>query len=199
MEKQEERIRHLFGMRIEAKMAMADALSPIIAKAGKQLVNCLLNDNKIVLCGYGGSAANCLHFSSAMMNSCDVDRPPLPVITLSTDPAIFSGLSNGAQSDLVFARQIQALGQQGDLLIALTTSGNSNGIFQAITAAHYRGMDVIVLNGRDGGLLMNHIGPEDTELRVGGENTAAIREMHLFILHCFCDLIDQSLFGQMTE
>lgn len=198
MEQLEERVRHRFGTSIETKMIMADALSAPIALAGQLLVNCLLKDNKIMLCGYGGSAANCLHFSSAMMNSIDIERPPLPVITLSTDIAILSGLSNAVHSDMLFARQIQALGLQGDVLLALTTSGNSDGILQAITAAHDRGMDVIVLNGGDGGLLVNHLGPEDIEIRVAGEKTAPIREMHLFILHCFCDLIDQSLFGQMT-
>lgn len=198
MEQLEERVRLLFGTSLETKMTLADTLSSPIASAGKRLVNCLLQDNKILLCGHGGSAANCLHFSAAMINHFEVERPPLPVITLSTDVSIMSGIANEGHSELIFARQIQALGQQGDILIPLTTSGNSNGILHAIDAAHDRGMDIIALNGRDGGPLVNHLGPEDIELRVPGDHSALIREMHLFILHCFCDLIDQSLFGQMT-
>ncbi len=198
MEQLEERVRHLFGMSIEAKMTLADTLASPIATAGQRLVDCLLRDNKILLCGHGGSAANCLHFSAALMNHFEVDRPPLPVITLSADVSILSGIANEGHSELLFARQIQALGQQGDLLLTLTTSGNSNGILHAIDAAHDRGIDIIALNGREGGLLVNHLGPEDIELRVPGDHPALIREMHLFILHCFCDLIDQSLFGQMT-
>lgn len=197
MEQFEDQVRQLFGISIETKMAMAETLSASIAKAAQRLVSCLLQDNKILLCGHGGSAANCLHFSAAMMNHFDVERPPLPVIALSSDVSIASGLANDGNNFLVFARQIQALGQQGDLLLALTTSGNSNGILQAINAAHDRGMDVIALNGRDGGLLVNHLGPEDIEIRVPGDHTAPIQEIHLFILHCFCFLIDQSLFSQI--
>lgn len=197
MEQLEERVRHLFGMSIETKMALAESLSSPIAAAGQRLVNSLLKDNKILLCGHGGSAANCLHFSAAMINHFEVERPPLPVMALSSDAGILSGAMNEGHGDLLFARQIQALGQQGDLLITLTTSGNSNGILQAVDAAHDRGMDIIALNGRDGGLLVSHLGPEDIELRVPGAHSALIREMHLFILYCFCDLIDQSLFGSM--
>ena len=193
----EDRVRHLFGVSIEAKIAVADTLSSVIAKAGLRLVNCLLNDGKILLCGNGGSAANCLHFTTAMLNHFDVERPPLPAISLSTDISVLTAVINEGHYDQVFARQIQALGQEGDVLLALSTSGNSNNILQAVNAANDRGMDTIALSGRDGGVLSNHLGPEDIELRVLGDTSARIRETHLFILHCFCDLIDQSLFGQM--
>ena len=192
----EDRVRHLFGAAIETKIAVADNLSALIAKAGERLVQCLLNDGKILLCGSGGSAANCLHFSTALINHFEVERPALPVIALTTDSALLTSVANDSH-DQVFARQIQALGQEGDVLLVLSTSGNANSILQAVNAANDRGMDTIVLNGRDGGVLANHLGPEDIELRVQADNAARIREMHLFILHCFCDLIDQSLFGQM--
>lgn len=195
MEQLEERIRQRIGHQIETQMTLADSLSAPIAQAANQLVNCLLQDNKILLCGHAGSAANCLHFSAAMLNHFDVERPPLPVITLSTDISIMSNIANEGCGELLFARQIQALGQQGDVLITLSTSGNANSITQAIDAAHDRGIDIIALNGRDGGRLADHLGPEDIELRVPGDHPALIREMHLFILHCFCDLIEQSLFG----
>ncbi|KTC64853.1 DnaA initiator-associating factor for replication initiation (plasmid) [Legionella adelaidensis] len=193
----EERIRQLFGISIEMAIAVADTLSPDIARAGKRLVDCLLNDNKILLCGNGGSAANCFHFASAMINCYEVERPPLPVIALTNDFGSLSAIANMGNADHIFSRQIQALGQEGDVLIVLSTNGNSNNLLQAIGAANDRGMDTIALNGRDGGVLTNHLGPEDIELRVPGDSAAQIRETHLFILHCFCDLIDQSLFGQM--
>ncbi|ARG98776.1 D-sedoheptulose-7-phosphate isomerase [Legionella micdadei] len=196
MSQMEDRVRQLFGISIEAKIAVADTLSAQIAKAGLRLVNCLLNDGKILVCGSGGSAANSLHFASAMINHFEVERPPLPVIAL-TDIASLTSVANDGHYDQVFARQIQALGQEGDVLLVLSTSGNADCILQAVNAANDRGMDTIALSGRDGGVLANHLGPEDIELRIQGDNDARIRETHLFILHCFCDLIDQSLFGQM--
>lgn len=193
----EERVRHLFGVQIETKMAVADALSDSIAKAGQRLVNCLLSDGKILICGNGASSANCLHFSSAMLNHFEVERPSLPVVNLSADSICLSSFANEHHYAQVFARQIQALGQEQDVLVLLTTSGNSDSLIHALQAAKERGMDAIILSGRDGGVLANHLGPEDIELRVSSDNAARIRELHLFILHCFCDLIDQSLFSQV--
>lgn len=192
----EDRIRHLFGVNIESKIAMADTMSIDIARAAQRLVTCLLNDNKIFLCGNGGSAANCLHFSAAMLNHFDVERPPLPVIALTTDIPVMTAIANEGHYEQIFARQIQALGQENDVLIALSTTGNSSSVLNAVNAANEKGIDTIALIGRDGGVLANHLGPEDVELRVPGDTAARIRETHLFILHCFCDLIDQSLFGQ---
>lgn len=195
----EDRVSQLLGISMETKMATVDTLSALIAKAGLRLVNCLLNDGKILLCGNGGSAANCLHFSSAMLNHFDVERPPLPVMPLFGDTSSLTAIAHDSHYDHVFARQIHAFGQEGDVLLVLSTSGNADSILNAVNAANDRGMDTIALSGRDGGVLANHLGPEDIELRVVADNTARIREVHLFILHCFCDLIDQSLFGQMLE
>lgn len=192
-----ERVRHLFTINIEAKIALVDTVSEMIAEAGQRLANCLLNDGKIFLGGNGGSAANCQHFSTAMLHHFDVERPPLPVITLSADATALTAIANENHYEQIFARQIQALGHDQDMLIVLTTTGNANSILHAINAAHDRGMDVIALNGRDGGLLANHLGPEDLEIRIPGDTAAHVREMHLFVLHCFCDLIDQALFGQV--
>lgn len=197
MTQMEERVKHLFGISIDVKITAADAMAATIAKASKRLIKCLLNDGKIILCGNGGSAANCLHFSAAMLNRLEVERPALPVISLVSDQGTLSAVGNDGHFDQVYARQIQALGHEGDVLLALTTSGNADNILQAVNAANDRGMDTIALSGRDGGMLANHLGPEDIELRVAADNAARIRETHLFILHCFCDLIDQSLFGQM--
>ena len=192
-----DRVKHLFGMQIEIKMAVADALSDSIAKAGQRLVNCLLSDGKILICGNGASSANCLHFSSMMLNHFEVERPSLPVFNLCADPVCLSSFANDHHYAQIFARQIHALGQEKDVLLLFTTSGNSDSLMQAVQAANERGMDSIVLSGKDGGVLANHLGPEDIELRVATDNAARIRELHLFILHCFCDLIDQSLFSQI--
>lgn len=197
MVQMEERVRHLFGVNIETKIAVADALSDTIAKAGQLLVNCLLNEGKILLCGNGGSSANCMHFVSSMCNHFEVERPSLPVFSLCSDVVNLSSFANDNHYSQIFARQIQALGQERDVLILLTTSGNSDSMLHALQAANERGMDTIALSGRDGGVLANHLGPEDIELRVESDSAARIRELHLFILHCFCDLIDQSLFSQV--
>lgn len=197
MVQMEERVRHLFGINIETKIAIADVLSESIARAGHRLVNCLLADGKILICGNGGSSANCMHFASAMLNHFEVERPSLPVFNLCSDATGLSSFANENHFSQVFARQIHALGQENDVLLLLTTSGNSDSILHALHAANERGMDTIALSGRDGGVLANHLGPEDIELRVTSDSSARIREMHLFILHCFCDLIDQSLFGQV--
>jgi D-sedoheptulose 7-phosphate isomerase len=191
-----ERVRHLFGLSIETKIAVADALSDEIAKAAQRLVNCLLSNGKILICGNGCSSANCMHFASAMLNHFEVERPALPVYNLCGDATNLSSFANENHFNQIFARQIQALGQEQDVLLLLTTTGNSDSILQALQAANERGMDTITLSGRDGGVLASHLGPEDLELRVMSDNSARIRELHLFILHCFCDLIDQSLFGQ---
>jgi D-sedoheptulose 7-phosphate isomerase len=199
MSQMEERIKMLFANSIEAKLSLADILPEIIAKAGRKLVNCLLNDGKILVCGNGGSAANGLHFTAAMLNLFEIERPALPVITLASDPVILSSIAQHGHYDNVFARQIHALGQEKDILLILSASGNSSSLLQAINAANERNMDMIALNGHEGGILASHLGPEDIEIRVNSDNSARIREMHLFILHCFCDLIDQALFGQILE
>jgi D-sedoheptulose 7-phosphate isomerase len=193
----EERVRYLFGMHIETQMAIVDSLSDVIAKAGQRLVNSLLGDGKILVCGNGGSAANAMHFTHAMLHHFEVERPSLPVFHLSADPTVLSAFANENHFSQMFARQIHALGQEKDLLLLLTTSGNSDNLLHAMQAAKEKGMDSILLSGRDGGILANHLGSEDIELRIISDNTARIRELHLFILHCFCDLIDQSLFGQL--
>lgn len=194
----DEKVKNLFGMSIEAKMQAADSLSEQIAKATQRLIDCLLNDGKILICGHGGSAANCQHFTSSMMNYFEVERPSLPVINLASDNATLTSFASDNNYDQVFARPILSLGQERDILIILTTSGNSDTVLNALHAADERGMDTIALNGRDGGVLANHLGPEDIELRVEDANAARIREVHFSILNCFCGLIDQSLFGQET-
>ena len=191
------RVRTLFEESIQAKIAAADALPEQIVKAAERLVECFVHDHKIIICGHGGSAANSLHFSSAMLHHFECERPGLPVINLSSDSTVLSGFGQEGHFEQAYARQIQALGQSGDWLMILCTAGQSMSLLNAVHAAHERGMDVLALTGQDGGMLANHLGPEDIELRVGGHSAAHVRDMHLFILHCFCDLIEHALFGQM--
>lgn len=197
MMQMEERVKHLFGLTLEIKMAVADALAEQVAKAGQRLVDCLLNEGTVFICGNGGSSANCMHFSSAMLNHFEVERPSLPVINLCADSSHLSSFANENHYNQAFARSIHALGKEQDVLLMLTTTGNSDSLLYAVQAASERGMDTVALSGRDGGVLSNHLGPEDIELLVPVDNSARIREVHLFILHCFCDLIDQSLFSQV--
>ena len=198
MKQLDDRVRFLFETHIAEKISLIDSLSLSIAQAGKYLVNCLLNDGKILVCGNGGSAANALHFSTALLNHFEVERPPLPVITLGADAPLLTSIMTETHAEQVFSRQIQAFGQENDILLAISTTGNASNMLHAVNTAHEKGMDVIVLSGRDGGLLVNYLSPKDLELRVPGDSAARIRETHLFILHCFCDLIDQCLFGQLS-
>lgn len=194
----EEKIRQTFGSAIETKMAAAEAMPPKIAQAAERMVQCLLAGCKILSCGNGGSAGDAQHFSSELLNRYETERPSLPAIALTTDSSTLTAIANDYHYNQVFAKQIQGLGLEGDLLLAITTSGNSDSIVRAIESAHERGMDVIALTGRNGGLVTSHLGPDDIELRVPSDITARIQEIHLVIIHCLCELIDLRLFGQLA-
>jgi D-sedoheptulose 7-phosphate isomerase len=193
-----ERIQQSFGMSIETKISAADVLPAVIAKATEAMVSCLLSEGKILSCGNGGSAGDAQHFSSEMLNRFETERPSLPAIALSTDTSTLTAIANDYHYDQVFSKQILALGQKGDILLAITTSGNSASIINAVEAAHDRDVDVIALTGRDGGVLANHLGPDDIEIRVPSTSTARIQEVHLTVIHSLCDCIDQRLFGQLA-
>lgn len=193
-----ERIRALFSEDIEHKIGLVDVLSHRIAAAGQYLIDCLLADGKIFIAGHGGSAANCLHFSAAMLHCLQVDRPSLPVINLAGNGVWSSLIADNGRSDLIFSQQIQALAQTNDIVMVLSTTGRSKAVHHAIKAAHDKQLRVIALSGRDGGELDSLLDNQDLELRIPGHSNARIRETHLFVLHCFCDLIDRSLFGWDT-
>ena len=194
----EERIKQLFGFSIEAKIAAADVLPEKIAQAAERMVQCLLQEGKILSCGNGGSAGDAQHFSSELLNRFETERPSLPAMALTTDSSTLTAIANDYHYDQVFSKQVSGLAHSKDLLLAITTSGNSKSIINAVEAAHEREVDVIALTGRDGGVLANHLGPEDIEIRVPHESTARIQEVHLTVIHCLCDSIDQRLFGQLA-
>ena len=184
------RIRQLFQASIETKQQALEVLPPYIEQASLVMVNALLNEGKILSCGNGGSAGDAQHFSSELLNRFERERPSLPAVALTTDSSTITSIAN----DYSY-KQIRALGQPGDVLLAISTSGNSANVIQAIQAAHDREMLVVALTGRDGGGMASLLLPEDVEIRVPSKITARIQEVHLLAIHCLCDLIDRQLFG----
>lgn len=189
------RIKQLFTDSIETKTRAMDVLGPSIEQASQLMVNSLLNEGKLLSCGNGGSAGDAQHFSSELLNRFERERPSLPAIALTTDSSTITSIANDYSYDEVFSKQIRALGQPGDVLLAISTSGNSSNVLQAIQAAHDRDMLVVALTGRDGGAMASLLLPEDVEIRVPARSTARIQEVHLLAIHCLCDLIDRQLFG----
>lgn len=191
-----QRIQDNFAASIEAKIAAADQLPDAIARAAEKMVKCLLDGHKILICGNGGSAADAQHFSAELLNRFERERPNLPAIALTTDTSTITSIGNDYHFDEIFSRQLRALGQPGDVLIALSTSGQSANIQHTIEAAQAKNIPVVALTGKDGGVIAQGLTESDVEVRVPTNSTARIQEVHIFILHCFCDLIDEELFGQ---
>jgi len=189
------RIQKLFRDSIETKRQATEVLIPHIDLASQVMVAALLNEGKILTCGNGGSAGDAQHFSSELLNRFERERPSLPALALTTDTSTLTSIANDYSYNEVFSKQIRALGQPGDILLAISTSGNSANVIQAIQAAHDREMTVVALTGRDGGGMASLLLPEDVEIRVPAKVTARIQEVHLLVIHCLCDQIDQQLFG----
>jgi D-sedoheptulose 7-phosphate isomerase len=186
------RVRRHFEESIATKQA-AIGLAPVIAAASATMTRCLLEDGKILSCGNGGSAADAQHFSSELLNRFELERPGLPALALTTDSSTLTSIANDYAFVEVFAKQVRALGQPEDVLLAISTSGNSENIVRAIHAAHERGLRVVALTGRDGGAIASALADGDIEIRVPAERTCRIQEVHLLIIHCLCDLIDAEL------
>ncbi|MDH4106912.1 MAG: phosphoheptose isomerase [Gammaproteobacteria bacterium] len=191
----ETRVREHFAESISTKQAAADAVSASIAIAGQLMGQALLDDGKILSCGNGGSAGDAQHFSSELLNRFEMERPGLPAIALTTDSSTLTSIANDYAYEDIFAKQVRALGRGNDILLAISTSGNSENVNRAIVAAHERGMRVIALSGRDGGRMAGLLSGEDVEIRVPAKRTARIQEVHLLVIHCLCDLIDTALLG----
>lgn len=191
-----ERIIGHFGASIETKMLSAEELPPYIEQAGQVMVQSLLTGGKILSCGNGGSAGDAQHFSSELLNRFERERPSLPAIALTTDSSTVTSIANDYSYNEVFSKQIRALGNPDDVLLAISTSGNSANVIQAIQAAHEREMTVVALSGKDGGGMASLLTADDVEIRVPSDVTARIQEVHLIAIHCLCDFIDCSLFGE---
>lgn len=190
-----DRIRKHFEESIQTKMQAVDSLAQPIADAAQALVECLVNDGKILICGNGGSAADSQHFAAELINRFEIERPGLAAIALTTDSSILTSIANDYNFNQVFSRQVRALGMSGDMLIAISTSGNSINVVEAIYAARERDMRTIALTGREGGTIGEILEEGDYHLCVHSDSTARTQEVHLLILHCLCDAIDHLVLG----
>lgn len=190
-----DRVRQHFNDSIQTKILALDNLAESIVSAGKMMAQCLLDNHKILSCGNGGSAGDAQHFSAELLNRFETERPSLPAIALTTDTSTLTSIANDYSYNEVFSKQIKALGQPGDILLAISTSGNSRNVIEAIHAAHDRNLYVIALTGREGGEMATLLQPQDLEIRVPSPVTSRVQETHLLVIHCLCDLIDRQLFG----
>jgi D-sedoheptulose 7-phosphate isomerase len=191
----DQRIITLFHESIEAKMHAGEYLAPLICEASTMIVHSLLNESKLLVCGNGISAANAQILTANLVDRFERERPGLPAITLGSDFTTQSSIANDYSYNEIFAKQVRALGQPGDLLILISTSGNSSNLIQAVAAAHDRDMQVVALTGRDGGDISAILDVNDIELCVPVDSRIRIHEIHLLSIFCLCDLIDQQLFG----
>ena len=188
-----------FSESIEAKQQAMKALVPNISKAGVLLAERINIGAKILACGNGGSAADAQHFSAELINRFEVERRPLPAIALTTDTSTITSIGNDYHFDLIFSKQVEALANSKDVLLAISTSGNSANIIEAIKAAHRKGTTIIALTGNTGGRINNILNPEDIHICVPNNKTSRIQEVHILVIHCLCDLIDKLLFSNNTN
>lgn len=190
-----ERISNNFRDSANLKLSAVDALRAPIAASVEAMVACLRGDGKILSCGNGGSAADSQHFAAELMNRFETERPGLAGIALTTDTSTLTSIANDYDYEQIFARQVRALGHPGDILVAITTSGNSRNVIAAIHAAHEAQMTVVALTGRGGGLVAEELRDTDIHICVPSSSTPRIQEVHLLALHCLCDGIDCLLLG----
>jgi D-sedoheptulose 7-phosphate isomerase len=191
-----DRIQQHFHDSAQTKLAALSIMATPIEAAARRMVQCLLADGKVMACGNGGSAADSQHFAAELLNRFEQERPPLAAIALTTDTSTLTSIANDYRYEDVFAKQIQALGRPGDVLLAISTSGNSPNVIEAIHAAHAREITVVALTGRKGGKIAALLGPDDIHLCVPAERTARIQEVHLLTIHCLCDGIDALILGE---
>ena len=189
------RIRQLFQASIDTKQQAMEVLAPHIELASQVMVNTLLNEGKMLSCGNGGSAGDAQHFSSELLNRFERERPSLPAIALTTDSSILTAVGNDYSFNQIFSKQVRGLGHAGDVLLAISTSGNSGNVIEAIKAAHDHDMLVVALTGKGGGQIGEMLRDDDIHLCVPADRTARIQETHLLVIHCLCDGIDALLLG----
>jgi D-sedoheptulose 7-phosphate isomerase len=178
------------------RLAMAKTLPAEIARAGEALAAALKSGRKALACGNGGSAADCQHFSAELVGRFERERPGLPAVALTVDSSALTAIANDYDFDRVFSKQVEALGVAGDVLLAISTSGNSKNVVEAVRAAQAKGLVVIALTGRDGGAMAKMLRPGDFHLNVAHPRTMRVQEMHLLAIHCLCEVVDNLLFGE---
>ncbi|MFC5497213.1 phosphoheptose isomerase [Caenimonas terrae] len=195
----EQRIQQHFIDSADLKYQAAQSLSKPIAAAVQAVLACVTSGGKVLACGNGGSAADAQHFSAEFIGRFERERPELGAIALTTDSSILTAIGNDYDFTRIFAKQVRGLGQAGDVLLALSTSGNSANILAAIEAAHEREMSVVALTGRGGGKIANVLRETDVHICVPHDRTARIQEVHLLVLHCICDGVDTQLLGEQES
>ena len=188
----ESRIEELFQASIDTKQASLNEVKKPVANAANTIIQAF-NHKGVLSCGNGGSAADSQHLSSELLNRFEREREGLAAIALTTDSSTLTSIANDYAYENIFSRQVLALGNKNDVLVAITTSGNSMNVIAAIKAAHQKDMIVVALSGNGGGMLPSVLKDTDIEIRVPSDSTARIQEVHLLVLHCICDLIDQQL------
>jgi D-sedoheptulose 7-phosphate isomerase len=186
-------LRKHFEEGIELRRRMAETLAPEVARAGVALASALRNGGKALSCGNGGSAADSQHFAAEMVGRFERERPGMPAMSLTTDTSGLTAIANDYGYDYVFSKGVEALGREGDVLLAISTSGNSKSVVEAIRAAHAKKMTVIALTGRDGGLMGKMLRPGDFHLNVAHPRTMRVQEVHLLLVHCLCEVVDNEL------
>ena len=191
----EQRIEQQFIDSADLKYQAAQVLSKPIASAIQAILACVTSGGKVLVCGNGGSAADAQHFAAEFVGRFERERPELGAIALSTDSSILTAIANDYDFDQIFSKQVRALGQSGDVLLAISTSGNSKNILKAIEAAHQREMSVVALSGKGGGKMGAGLRETDVHICVPHDRTARIQEVHLLVLHCLCDGVDTQLLG----
>jgi len=189
------RVAKHFAESAQLKLAASEALAGPVALAGALLAGALRGGDKVLACGNGGSAADAQHFAAELVNRFEVERPPLAAVALTTDSSTLTSIANDYAYQQVFAKQLRALGRRGDVLLAISTSGNSANVLEAVQAAHELGIRVIGLTGNGGGRMAALLRSDDVHVCVPHQSTARIQEVHLLVLHCLCDAIDFQLFG----
>jgi D-sedoheptulose 7-phosphate isomerase len=188
--KLEQRIEGHFKDSIAVKSKAMEIMPQSIAEAIGLMYEALSAGKKILACGNGGSAADAQHFAAELVGRFERERKELPAIALTTDTSIITAIGNDYSFDVIFSKQVRALGQPGDILMGISTSGNSGNIIEAINAAHEKGMSIIALTGKDGGKIGQLLKAGDVNLCVPADRTARIQETHLLLLHCLCDGVD---------
>lgn len=191
-----ERIRQQFNDSLAIKQAALATLAAPLEAATRLIAARLAAGSKVMICGNGGSAADAQHFAAELLNRFEKERRPLAALALTTDTSTLTSIANDYAFEQVFAKQVTALGRPGDVLLAISTSGNSPNVAVAIDAAHANGINVVALTGKGGGAIGGRLGPDDIHLCVPAERTARIQEVHLLMIHCLCDGIDALILGE---
>jgi D-sedoheptulose 7-phosphate isomerase len=192
----EQRIEQQFIDSADLKYQAAQVLSKPIAAAVQALLACVTSGGKVLACGNGGSAADAQHFAAEFVGRFERERPELGAIALTTDSSILTAIANDYDFNQIYVKQVRALGQPGDVLLAISTSGNSANVLAAIDAAHEREMTIVALTGKGGGKIGMALRDTDVHICVPHDRTARIQEVHLLVLHCLCDGVDTQLLGE---